>query len=286
MARRAATLPLSSVYLTLAVTTAIQALTALASVAVPVLAPAAARELGFEASLVGYFVGTIYIGAATSALISGGLILRFGSIRVSQICLLLCAVAMLLLTLVPLTWVPLAALLLGAGYGPITPASSHVLARTTPPHMLALMFSIKQTGVPVGAALAGVLVPPLTLGFGWRNAALVVGAMCVAMALAAQVSRRELDADRDRTRRLSLGNLALPFRLIFANPALQRSVFVALTYAGLEISFFTYIVSYLTHDFGYSLVAAGLVLAVANLGGIGGRVFWGFVADRTRAPTP
>ena len=271
-------------YVTLAITTAIQAMVSLASVAVPVLAPTAARELGFEASQVGYFVGVMYIGAATSALTAGTLVLRFGSIRVSQCCLMLCAVAMLLITVVPLAWILPVAILLGAGYGPITPASSHVLARTTPPHMMALVFSIKQTGVPVGAALAGIIIPPLTLGFGWRAAALVIGVLCILTAFLAQASRRELDADRDPARRLALANLALPFRLIFESPALMRNVARALVYAGLQISFFTYIVAYLTHDIGYTLVAAGLALAVANLGGIGGRIVWGFVADRTRAP--
>jgi MFS family permease len=275
---------LSSAYLTLAVTTGIQALVSLALLTVPVLAPAAARELGFEPSLVGYFVGASYIGASFSALTAGGLVLRFGSVRVSQVCLGLCGLAMLLLTVVPLALMPAVAILLGIGYGPITPASSHVLARTTPPHMLALMFSIKQTGVPVGAALAGLLLPPLTLGLGWRPAALVVAAVCVAMAFVAQVSRRELDADRDPARRLALKSLAQPFRLIFADQALVRLVFTALAYAGLQISFFTYIVAYLMHDFAYTLVTAGLALSLANLGGIGGRIFWGWIADRTRSP--
>jgi MFS family permease len=275
---------LTSVYLTLLVTTAIQALVALASVTVPVLAPAAATELGFQAAMVGYFVGAMYIGAATGALLSGGLILRYGSIRVSQWGLALCALAMALVALLPLGAMPLAALLLGAGYGPITPASSHVLARSTPSHLMGLMFSIKQTGVPIGAALAGAVVPILVLGLGWRGAAWGVAALCLVMAFVAQVSRDELDADRDPARRLTLGNLALPFRLIFESPPLIRNVFTALTYAGLQISFFTYIVAYLVHDFGYSLVAAGLALSFGNIGGIAGRVFWGFVADRTRAP--
>ncbi|MBL8383022.1 MAG: MFS transporter, partial [Burkholderiales bacterium] len=173
---------MSSAYLTLAITTAIQALVALAALAVPVLAPAAASELGFATTLVGYFVGAMYIGASTSALTSGGLILRYGSVRVSQVCLLMCAAAMALITVLPLAWMPAAAILLGAGYGPITPASSHVLVRTTPPHMMALVFSIKQTGVPVGAALAGIIVPPLTLSFGWRSASLTVAALCVMVA--------------------------------------------------------------------------------------------------------
>ena len=273
-----------SAYFTLAVTAAIQALVAMAAVSVPVLAPDAARDLGIAPTLVGYFIGMMYVGASFAALVSGGLILRFGSIRVSQTALMLCGAALALLTVLPLPLIPLAAILLGAGYGPITPASSHVLARTTPPHMMALMFSIKQTGVPVGAALAGVIVPQLTIGFGWRVAAWTVAAMCVAVAVLAQMSRRELDADRDPARPLSVGNLALPFRLIFDSPALKRNVLTALAYAGLQITFFTYIVAYLTHDLAYSLVAAGLALSIGNFGGIAGRILWGFIADRTRAP--
>lgn len=275
---------LSSVYVTLVVTATIQALVAMAAVSVPVFAPDAARDLGIAATLVGYFIGMMYIGASFAALVSGGLILRFGAIRVSQVALLLCTAALILLTVLPLAWIPLAAVMLGAGYGPTTPASSHILMRTTPPHMMALVFSIKQSGVPVGAALAGVILPPLTVAFGWRVAALTVAALCAAVALLVQGSRRELDADRDPRRPLAVGNLALPFRLIFASADLKRNVLAALAYAGLQITFFTYVVAYLTHDFAYTLVAAGLALSCANVGAVTGRIFWGFVADRSRAP--
>ena len=71
----------------------------------------------------------------------------------------------------------LAPLVIGLGYGPITPASSHVLARTAPPSRMALTFSIKQTGVPAGAALAGALLPALALRIGWRAAFVAVAAL-------------------------------------------------------------------------------------------------------------
>ena len=89
---------------------------------------------------------------------------------------------------------------------------------------MALTFSIKQSGVPLGAAVAGFLVPPLTLGFGWRPAALTVAVLCVITAFVAQSLRAALDADRNPAQPISLGNLKLPFQLIYANPELARSV--------------------------------------------------------------
>ena len=275
---------MSSPVCILALTTAIQAFVSLASLAVPVLAPAAAAEIGFAVSAVGYFISLMYVGAATSALLSGGMIMRFGAIRVSQVCLAMCAFSLTLLTLVPAALLPLAALLLGCGYGPITPASSHVLARTTPPHMLSLTFSIKQTGVPLGAVAAGLLVPPLTLGFGWRAAAWAVALLCLVMLVIAQSLRTQLDADRNPAHPVSMANITTPFRLIFASTELTRNVITAAAYAGLQLCFFTFVVAYLTGSIAYSLVAAGFALSFANFGGVVGRIGWGWIADRTRNP--
>ena len=266
----------------LVVTTAIQSVISLASVGVPVLAPDAARDLGFSLGSIGYFISIMYAGAASAALVSGGLILRYGAMRISQTCLLLCACALVLLTVLPLPLVPLAALLLGCGYGPITPSSTHMLMRTTPPHMMSLTFSIKQTGVPLGAVAAGLLVPALTLGFGWRTAALAVAVLCVVMLACAQPLRAELDADRNPAQPLSLANITVPFQLIFANSAQVRNVIAACTFAGLQLCFYTYLVAYLTDSLAYTLVAAGLALSVANICGAAARIFWGWLADRTR----
>ena len=53
--------------LILAITTAIQSIVALATVAVPVLAPAAAADLGVSVGKVGYFISNMYVGASISA---------------------------------------------------------------------------------------------------------------------------------------------------------------------------------------------------------------------------
>ena len=57
--------------------------------------------------------------------------------------------------------VALGALVVGIGYGAVTPASSNVLADRVPEGLRAFIFSLKQSGVPIGGALAGALVPLL-----------------------------------------------------------------------------------------------------------------------------
>src|SRR5258708_36086963 len=120
--------------------------------------------------------------------------------RVSRACLVLSALSMALLSLGSLSALLLAALAIGAGYGPVTPASSAILARGTPPKWLNLVFSIKQTGVPLGYILAGVCLPALTLSAGWRWASLSGAAICLVFAISFEAMRAETDRGRDPRR--------------------------------------------------------------------------------------
>ncbi|HET9651939.1 MAG TPA: MFS transporter, partial [Usitatibacter sp.] len=147
----------------LAATTAVQLLASMALVTVPVLAPAASADVGVSAGLVGLFIALCYGASMFASLLSGALVLRYGAIRQSQVCLVLCAAGLACVAGGRPALMLAGALLIGVGYGPITPASSHILAKTTPPAMMSLVFSVKQTGVPLGGAAAGALVPALVL---------------------------------------------------------------------------------------------------------------------------
>jgi len=273
-----------STVLPLVATLAVQAMVSMASITVPVLAPAAARELTVSAGYIGIFVALVYLGSMLSSAASGDLIRRFGPIRVSQYCLLLCAAGLAMLTLGATAALIASALLIGAGYGPITPASSHILAKTTPPHMLSLVFSLKQTGVPVGGALAGAVVPLLVLAGGWRSAALAVGGLCVLSAFLAQPIRRQHDADRERSRPVSARSALRSLALVVTAPPVRRLSTCSFFFSGLQMCLVTYLVTYLTGQLGYSLVQAGLMLSVAQGAGIVGRISWGALADRSRRP--
>jgi MFS family permease len=51
-------------------------------------------------------------------------------------------------------------------------------------------------------------------------------------------------------------------------------------YGGVQITLVTYLVTFLVESFGLSLVLAGLVMAVAQVASVTGRIVWGVLADR------
>jgi MFS family permease len=271
----------------LVATLAIQIFTSLAATATPVLAPLLAADLAVPERWVGLFVGIVYVGAIAASLLSGLAIARAGPIRVSQACVLLCAAGVAAIALIPagavlLLVVP--ALVVGIGYGPITPASSHVLVRTAPPSRMALTFSIKQTGVPAGAALAGAALPGAALALGWRAAFVLVALIGVAVAVAAQPIRAALDADRGPARGFSLADVRAPLVKVWRSPGLRGLSLVGFAYAATQACVLAFLVVHLTATLGWPIVAAGLGLTAATVGGVAGRIGWGVVADRTGQP--
>lgn len=266
-------------WLPLFATLSIQALVSMAVLTPAVMAPVVAQALGVSAAYLGLYIAIVYVGAMLASLAAGAAVSRFGAIRVSQAGLLLCAAGMLLCA-VPSVWAfALGGLLIGLGYGPITPASSWLLAQTTPAHRMSLVFSIKQTGVPVGGMLAGALVPSVMLVAGWQGALVAVAVANGACALLSQPLRAALDADRQPGKPLKFGNLAQPIKLVLSQRSLAILAACSFVFSTAQLVLTGYLVIYLNQVLAYGLVTAGLALSVAQIGGIGGRILWGYVAD-------
>jgi MFS family permease len=269
----------------LAATLSIQILASMSVLVAPVLAPLAATDLGIEPYLVGVYISIVYGFGAVAALVSGAFIARYGALRVSQICLALCGLSLAIAASGPALALIPAAMCLGLGYGPPTPASSHILARVAPAKRLNLIFSLKQTGVPLGNALAGAALPSLALAVGWRAAALAAGACCVLLALAVQPLRADLDIARETPRPFSVrAHVIEPLRFVFRVPELRRLSIVSLAFSGMQVSLGTFLVTYLVEAIDLAVVTAGAVLSAAQAAGVGGRILWGVVADRYGAP--
>lgn len=284
MRARGVTPPGGGALFPLAVTITIQALVSLSSFAAPVMAQATAQTTGLAAEMVGLFVGIVYATASLSSLVSGDMVRRWGAIRMSQVSLLLCAFGLSAAATGMPAMILLAAVLIGLGYGPVTPASSHILVRTTPRHRMGLTFSLKQTGVPLGGMLAGLFLPPLIGGLGWQMAALVVAGLCVVAAIVTQTIRAQLDDDRDPTRAISAKAPLRALQLVLTTPAIRDMGVCSFFFGAMQLCLTTFLVIYLTTAKSMGLALAGTILAVAQVAGVAGRIGWGWLSDRFIPP--
>ncbi|MDH3515143.1 MAG: MFS transporter, partial [Gammaproteobacteria bacterium] len=269
----------SIVFTTLAML-AVLTTSSMAVFTVAVLAPEAAPDLGLDPKLIGPFTSVVYFFAAFVGAVTGGLIARFGAIRVCQSTMLAAAGAMLLLAAGHPLAALLSACLLGYNYGPFNPASAHILSGLSSPRWQPFVFSVKQTGVPLGGALAGALIPLLVIAFGWRGAALAVGAVGVVVAVLLQPLRQKFDRDLRPMSITALVNVWAPVRLVIINPILRRYTFAAFAYAGCQVSSGVFMVVYLTESHSLTLTLAGLILTCMQIGGFAGRLIWGAISER------
>lgn len=274
----------------LATMVAVQMTTAFLSRIPPTLAPALAAERGWTDAVVGYLASLNTLGSILFLALGAPILHRLGSVRSLQVGLLL-GIAGLVLLMPPLSASAAAAsLLIGLGYGPSSPAGNDVLHRTAPPRRRAMVFSIKQAGVPLGGVLAGLLLPPITETWGWRIALLVSGILVLLIILAVQPMRPVLDASRKRDLPLTLGVLFSPSNILSSFAAVSSSpsaVRLASAGACLAIGqgvWFAYLMTFAVSALGYSLSVAGIAFAVMQAASVAGRVLLGWTADRSGSP--
>lgn len=268
-------------YVPLLAALTVQTLATMAAYSLPAAAPAIAADVGVDGSTVGLFVSIVYGFGMISAMLGPGFIHRFGAIRVSQV-VLLAALAMLAAAVLGRTaeMLALSGMLLGLGYGATAPASAHLLMRRTPRHVMNLVFSIRQIGVPLGGVLAGLIVPPLVLSFDWRTALMVQVVPILLMILLLQAVRSTYDSDRDPGRPLFQGGALAPLRLLRILPELRALTFAVFVFTGVQLCFVAFMAVHLTSQAGMDLIRAGQALAVYQVSGVVSRPIWGVLADR------
>jgi predicted MFS family arabinose efflux permease len=250
----------------------------------PVIAPKLAEVFGVEAALIGIQVSILYGAAAAGAVLAGGLVRRLGACRVSQLALGCTLIGVSIAALPSLAFVAFSAIPIGLAIGILSPAAAHMMLRFAPPAKLNLIFSIKQTGVPLGHMLSALTAPILALTVGWRWSLALVALVCAASIVLFELRRREWDDDRDPSAPLMQSPL-VTIRSVWRHPALRWLVLASSAFSAVQVCVTTFTATLLVVEAGYGLVQAGAVLSVVNFSGVAARVGWGWVADRWKSGT-
>ena len=252
-----------------------------------VLAPAAAAEFGVAAADVAYYVSIVYLAAMISTVGGGTITRRLGPIRFIQSGLTIAALGSFVFATGGVAMAALSAFIVGLGSGPLTIASSHILARVSPRRLANVTFSLKQSGVPLGFAICGAVLPTLALDFGWRWAAASVGLLSIAAAIAIQPLRALYDDERSggSARLPTLAEIFEPLQLAWRDPILRPMCFIGMLFSATQAIVVNFTVVYAVDGLQMSYVLAGALLSAATVAGAFGRIFWGALADLLRRPS-
>jgi MFS family permease len=249
-----------------------------------VLAPIAAPALGFAPQSIGVLVSGIYFAAIFSGLIGGHFVRQFGALRLSQIAMILLVFGLLLAAIGVPALLALATPAIGIGYGLTNPTAAQLLSQHASAKRRGLMFSIKQTGVPIGVALAGLLVP-IFLGFwSWRGAIVAVGVLITCELFFLAAYRKHFDHNLQAVKLNWSTVLTRPLLRVLRDPPLRNLAICSACFSGMQVCFLTFLVSDLKLERGFSLASAAGALAIAQITSIAARPFWGVISDRYIAP--
>jgi hypothetical protein len=197
-----------------------------------VVAPLVIAEFDADPAWVGVYYGVAAAASLVAQMGCGSFIVRYGALRMSQGALVLLGGGIAVAVEGSLPGFGASAIIGGGGAAVSTPTSSELLSRVSPPRVAPLVFSIKQTAVPAGLLISGFLAPAMASALGWRGAALISAAACVAFAAMLQPLRARFDTDRVPSRRFRASDFEPPSRrfcglLIFAAYRLPASLSMA-----------------------------------------------------------
>lgn len=243
----------------------------------PALVPFARIDLHLSRAAVGLFATIQNLGTMIALLPAGWAVDVLGERRVLVAGGVATGVLTILAAFAP-TFALLLPVLIVIGFAGATPTpagSSAIISAFTLRHR-GLVMSIRQTGIPIGGAVAALLLPFIAAVSGWRQALAVAGALAIVGAIAGFVlmgGRRQEDGPRPA---------ASSWLASLRRVATHDATYVGIAGIFLTLGQFvlvTYIALYLIESWHLSVAMGSLFLVVANLGGAAGRMLWGTVSD-------
>ena len=257
---------------------------ALAAFTLPVIAPAASQTLDIPSNFIGYYTSMMLIGATISTLVTSAFVHRYGAFRVSQVTLIFASLGLCILPIVTLHYAILpvfllSACLIGIAYGPANPASSHLLVRETPTHLRGRVLSIKQAAIPAAGAISGFAMPSIEGAIGWQKTSLLAAALCFLLVFLLHPWRRIYDAERNKNAPIIASGLLNGLLIVKRHKALWLPAIASGAYAAVQFCFIALFVTAAVATTNFDLHEVGAALSIGMTVSIGGRVFWGWVAD-------
>jgi predicted MFS family arabinose efflux permease len=256
-----------------------------------VLGPVLVDRFGLSRTQLGLLTSVLFVVSSSASPLAGAIIDRVGARRVLVLPFASTIAGFLVLAVAPSYAILLVAVVVaGTGMAFANPLSNKLVALHVPLRRQALVLGIKQSGVQVGAATAGLIMPLAVLLLGFSVAAFVTAGVITAWMAFCLVaipgdegaSRRELARGRGPSG-VAADDEPAP------DPALRRQLlrsiggYALLMGSGLA-ALYAYLPLFAVERLGMSIAQAGLLASVIGLMGMVSRVAWGVLSERVGHP--
>lgn len=256
-----------------------QSMIVMSSYGMTVVAPDAASDIGIPPEWIGYLVAVIYASASLSGVLSGRMVDAWGAAWAFRGMMLAVAAGSFAFMAAHPGLAFLAALLLGLATGPMNPVGSYVLVRISPPGWSAFIFSVKQCATPAGGALAGLILPPLVILWGWQTAFLTIPLCALAFFCLAGLGRLDAEGGQGEGA-VKPGGVFDAVRLSLTGRQVAATSIAGMLFAGSQVALVAFLVVFLWQKGGMTTSQAGLAFALFHVSGIAARLVFGWFAER------
>ena len=242
-------------------------------------ATAIAGDLSVSATYIGYQISIAYFAATLCTLFSGGITRRLGAVSCLAVAMACVAMGAMVTTLLQLTGMFVGSIIMGIGFGLIPASASQVLIAVSEEKNRALIFSIKQSGIPVGGMMSALTTPLFIEVWDWRAAGYAVCFSSLLIFIFLFANRRHWVVEDHDWASAPLNPL-LPILAVRGSRSLVLLVYMAACYVAVQIVWLTFLSPFFVEDLDISLLEAGYLLAVIQVTGIFGRITWGWLSDQ------
>jgi predicted MFS family arabinose efflux permease len=245
---------------------------------IPAMASLIRADLGLTLAQAGSFLSAYYIGPALVGLPAGTLADRWGVRRMLVLGQLVIALGLLAASAAT-SYAAFTLLLIAAGfgYGILNPTSTKAVMGWSPPAHRATLVGLKQVGLPLGGMLGAAILPALATRLSWRTALVVSAGLIAASAIGSLVVYR--DPPSGSSSPATTGARDAVAWVLTSRDLWLLSIATGV-FAAMQTVWMSFLVLYLQGAVGLTLIAASRLLALAQLGGMTGRVLFGLLSDR------
>ncbi|MCX6648705.1 MAG: MFS transporter [Candidatus Bathyarchaeota archaeon] len=169
----------------------------------------------------------------------------------------------------------------GLGCGCFPAVATKAILQWFPVNERGTVIGLHQTSITVAGIITAILLPLLAVSFGWRFGFLAVGGISMAAAVIASIFYK--DAPDTLAIKNPKESGPTNWKLI-REVLLDRNILLVsvscIGFMAVDYSLTTYLIIFLKDSVGLTVTVAGVFLALTNVGGVFGKLFFGTLSDR------